>query len=228
MSEWWTYRLTSFLLFSPRTYHRLFELYNAAIWPLQLLGIAMGLAILALLMSQLKHRGRIVAGLLAVAWLWIAWAFLYDRYSQINWVAPWFAAAFALQALLLVATAVVGRIEFELARGTRFAGALATVAIAVVGYPLLAPLFGRPWTTAEVFGMAPDPTAIATLAALALLRGAVRWLLIAIPLLACALGVLTQRAMGEPDAFVVAGAALVGVVLASRRSAPTSIARRRA
>jgi hypothetical protein len=228
MSEWWTYRLTSFLLFSPRTYHRLFELYNVAIWPLQLLGIAMGLAILALLMSQLKHEGRIVAGLLAVAWLWVAWAFLYDRYSQINWVAPWFAAAFALQALLLIVLGVMGRIEFEPARGARFAVALAMVAIAVVGYPMLAPLFGRPWTTAEVFGMSPDPTAIATLAALALLRGAIRWLLIAIPLLACVLGTLTQRAMGEPEALVVAAAALVGVALASRRSAPTSIARRRA
>ena len=29
MSEWWTYRLSDFLMFSPRTYHRLFELHNA-------------------------------------------------------------------------------------------------------------------------------------------------------------------------------------------------------
>ena len=29
MSEWWTYRLSNFLLFSPRTYYRLFELYNS-------------------------------------------------------------------------------------------------------------------------------------------------------------------------------------------------------
>ena len=33
MSEWWTYHLSDFLLFAPRTYYRLFELYNAAIWP---------------------------------------------------------------------------------------------------------------------------------------------------------------------------------------------------
>ena len=228
MTEWWTYRLTSFLLFSPRTYHRLFELYNAAIWPLQLLGIAMGLAILVLLTTQRRHRDRIVAGLLAMAWLWVAWAFLYDRYSQINWVAPWIAAAFVLQALLLIALGVMGRIEFAPAGGKRFAVATALVAMAVIGYPLLAPLFGRPWTTAEVFGIAPDPTAIATLAALAMVGGAVRGLVVAIPLLVCALGALTQRAMGEPEAFVVAGAALVGAALVSRRSAATSIARRRA
>ena len=28
MSEWWTYRLSDFLLYAPRTYFRLFELYN--------------------------------------------------------------------------------------------------------------------------------------------------------------------------------------------------------
>jgi hypothetical protein len=33
MSEWWTYSLSDFLLFSPRTYYRLFELYNLAVWP---------------------------------------------------------------------------------------------------------------------------------------------------------------------------------------------------
>ena len=113
MSEWWTYRLTSFLLFSPRTYHRLFELYNIAIWPAQLAGAAVGVAIVAFLIGHRTHRDRVVAGLLAVCWLWVAWAFLYQRYAQINWAATWFAAAFAFEALLLVALGVfAGRLVF--------------------------------------------------------------------------------------------------------------------
>ena len=111
MSEWWTYRLTSFLLFSPRTYYRLLELYNLAIWPAQIVGVAIGLAIVALLVAKRGGRDRIIAGLLAACWLWVAWAFQYQRYAQINWVAPWFAAAFALEALLLVVVGVLaGRI----------------------------------------------------------------------------------------------------------------------
>ena len=158
MSEWWTYRLTSFLLFSPRTYHRLFELYNLAIWPAQLAGAAIGLAIVALLIGHRAHRDRIVAGLLAACWLWVAWAFLYQRYAQINWAATWFAAAFAFEALLLVALGVLaGRIVFAPPRGTGFWIAATLVAIAVVGYPLLAPLAGRSWTTAETFGVDPRP-----------------------------------------------------------------------
>jgi hypothetical protein len=196
MSEWWTYRLTSFLLFSPRTYHRLFELYNIAIWPAQLAGAAIGLAIVALLIGHRAHRDRIIAGLLALCWLWVAWAFLYQRYAQINWAATWFAAAFAFEALLLAALGVfAGRIVLSPPRGTGFWIAVALVAVAVVGYPLLAPLAGRPWTTAETFGVTPDPTAIATVATLVLVRGRVRWLLLIVPLLWCAITAATLWAL---------------------------------
>ena len=39
MTEWESYRLSDFLLFSPRTYWRLFELHNEALWPLPLLAM---------------------------------------------------------------------------------------------------------------------------------------------------------------------------------------------
>jgi len=196
MSEWWTYRLTSFLLFSPRTYHRLFELYNLAIWPAQLAGAAIGLAIVALLIGHRAHRDRLVAGLLALCWLWVAWGFLYQRYAQINWAATWFAAAFAFEALLLAASGVfAGRINFSPPPGPGVRIAATLIAIVVVGYPLLAPLAGRPWTAAETFGVTPDPTAIATVATLALVRGCVRGLLLIIPLLWCAIAGATLWAM---------------------------------
>jgi hypothetical protein len=216
MSEWWTYRLTSFLLFAPRTYHRLFELYNQAIWPAQIAAFATGVAIVALLVGGYRHRDRLVAGLLAAGWLWVAWAFLYQRYAQINWVAPWFAAAFALQALLLAGGgAVANRIAFKSSQSLRSRFAIALTAIVVAGYPLLAPLTGRSWTTAEAFGVAPDPTAIATAAVLALVRRPMlRWLLLAIPLAACTIAALTQWAMGASEAVVVAAAALVALILA--------------
>jgi hypothetical protein len=215
MSEWWTYRLTSFLLFSPRTYHRLFELYNQAIWPAHILALAIGVAIIVLLVGTYQHRDRIVAGLFAACWLWIAWTFLYQRYTQINWIAPWIAAAFALQALLLAGLGGFGgRIAFAPPGGGRFRMAIALIATAIVGYPLLAPLYGRAWPTAEVFGVAPDPTAIATVATLALVRGRIRWLLLVVPVLACALGALTQRAMAEPEAIVIAAASLLALILA--------------
>ncbi len=101
MSEWWTYSLSDFLLFSPRTYYRLFELYNAAVWPAQVVAFGLGVLALWLVWRGSVLAGRIVAAALAACWLWVAWAYLCERYATINWAAEYFAAGFALQALLL-------------------------------------------------------------------------------------------------------------------------------
>ena len=227
MSEWWTYTLADFLLFSPRTYYRLVELYNLAIWPAQLAGMAVGLAIVALLFAKRGRRDRILAGLLAACWLWIAWAFHYQRYAQINWTAPWFAAAFAIQAGLFVVLGVfAGRLEFRPRIGRDRWVATSLVGIAVLGYPLLAPLAGRQWTTAEVFGVAPDPTAIGSVAAMVLVHGRIRWLLLAVPLLWCAIAAATLGAMGAPEAVVVAGMGLLALLLAARGTREGQVATR--
>src|SRR5262245_4925888 len=104
MSEWWTYRLSDFLMFSPRTYHRLFELHNADIWPLQIVVIAAALAVLFLVWRG--AYGRAVAIGLAAAWMFVAWAYHFERYATISTGAPYYAAGFAMQALLLVWCAV--------------------------------------------------------------------------------------------------------------------------
>ena len=227
MSEWWTYRLSSFLLFSPRTYYRLLELYNLAIWPAQLAGMAIGLAIIALMIGKHGHRDRIIAGLLAACWLWTGWAFHYQRYAQINWAAPWFAAAFAFEALLLVVVGVLaGRLVSRREGDGKLWIPTLIVAISIFGYPLLAPLTGRPWTTAETFGVAADPTAIASVAVLARVRGRIRWLLLAVPLLWCAVAAATLWAMKAPETLVVVAAALLALwpaVRGTRRRAPDAM-----
>ena len=58
MSEWWTYRLESFLLFSERVYWRLFELHNAAIWPAQVVALLLGAMILYLLLRVRPWSSR--------------------------------------------------------------------------------------------------------------------------------------------------------------------------
>ncbi|HSJ78405.1 MAG TPA: DUF6064 family protein, partial [Erythrobacter sp.] len=75
MSEWWTYGLRDLLLFSPRTYYRLFERYNLELWPLPLVALALGVVLLALARQGGDRAGRGLAVILAACWLWVAWAF---------------------------------------------------------------------------------------------------------------------------------------------------------
>jgi Family of unknown function (DUF6064) len=191
MSEWWTYRLDDFLMFAPRTYWRLIELYNRDLWPLQLLTLSVGAVLVGLAGSRNPRAPRAVLAGLALAWLLVAWAFHWQRYATINWGARSLAMAFLLQALLLLGAAVGMRGHAREARVMARPAGLLLAAAAVLLYPLIGIGAGRAIAQAEVFGLMPEPTALATvglLLAVAPWRHA--WLLV-IPLLSLVVGALT-------------------------------------
>lgn len=192
MSEWWTYRLSDFLMFSPRTYWRLVELYNREVWPAQILALATGLALLWLAASERPQAARIVAAALAAAWLWVGWAFHWQRYATINWAAAWLAAAFWFQALLLGVSGVLqegaARPAGVVVRRTGWALAIAGLLL----YPLAGLLAGRPWAQTESFGTMPDPTALATLGLVLAGHQPARVWICVIPVLSLVIGALTR------------------------------------
>ncbi len=218
MSEWWTYGLSSFLLFSPRTYYRLFELYNAAIWPAQIATIGLGLAIPVLVRRSAAARGRFIGAILATCWLFVGIAFHARRYATINWGAIYFAWAFGLEAALLIWLAVVhGRLRFERPADAAGRAGLWIFVFALAVEPLVGPLFGRGWRQVEIFGVAPDPTAVATLGILLLAGGRGRWMLMVIPAIWCAITGATLLAMKAPDAWIAPLAAALAVAVAMRQ-----------
>jgi len=220
MSEWWTYTLSDFLLFAPKTYYRLFELYNRDLWPGQAVGIALGIAILvSLLRGANRARGREVAAILAACWAWIAGAFLYERYATINWAAVYFAAAFALEALLLVAIGV-WRSPPLLSPIFGWAGRAGFLIFlfGLVGQPLVGVFAGRRLAELEVFALAPDPTVVATLGVVLCAANGRYWSLLVIPLAWCATSGALLLAMGSPEAFVLVAAAIATLVLALAKS----------
>lgn len=213
MSEWWTYRLSDFLLYAPRTYFRLFELYNQSLWPAQPLVTLLWLALLAALWRGAPWAPRVMLGVMALAWAWVAWAFHLQRHAAINWAATWFAAAFALQALGLGAAALRVR------RAERLSPAALGVAAAV---PLLMPLlplaFGRSWSETESFGLTPDATALGTLAVLPMFVPAYRILCRTwqwIPLSWMLVSSLTLWALGQPAWALLLPVACILVVFPS-------------
>jgi len=199
MSEWWTYRAEDFLLFSPRVYWRMFELHNAALWPLHLLMLGAGVIIILLIARRPGTGARWVAFILAICWIFVGWSFLWNRYAAINWAAAYVAPAFAVEGALFILVSVRGGIAFGRRGLAGWTGYL-ILGFALAGQPLLAPLQGRGWTSSEVFGIAPDPTAMATLGVLLLAHGRLLPLLLPIPVLWCLLSGLTLQTMGEPQA----------------------------
>src|SRR5688572_26516809 len=119
MPDWWTYQLSDFLLFSPRTYYRMIERYNEELWPAHLLTLALGCVILVMLLRPKPGHQRIIWSTLTVLWIWIGWTFLWRRYATINWAVVYLLPLLGLQALLLLRAAWLGKsARFEPTAGT--------------------------------------------------------------------------------------------------------------
>ncbi|MET0619441.1 MAG: DUF6064 family protein [Thermoanaerobaculia bacterium] len=223
MSEWWTYSLSDLILFSRGAYFRLIELYNAAIWPAQIGAFALGVVILerSLRGGARAGRGRGIAALLAAAWLWVAIAFHAARYSTLNTAAPAFAWIFAIEAALLLGIGVFrGRLVFgRPATRSEWCGFVLFV-FALAGLPFLALFCGRGLRAAEVFGLAPDPTAVGTLGLVLMSKSRPRWPLMIVPTIWCVATGAILSVLKTPDFWIAPLAAAFAVVAAvSSRSA---------
>jgi len=221
MPSWLTYEPQDFLLYSPRVYYRLIELHNTALWPFQLAALALGILLIVLSLRREVWAARAVFIILGIVWIWIAWSFLWERYSTINWAAAYIVPLFVLQGLALIGYGAL-RTDLRFAPVAGFAGvgAILLLAAAIFAYPLIAPFLGRPWSGAELFGIFPDPTAIATLVVLARVRrgGA---LLMVLPALSCALASEILWLLGSPDFFIPAAAAFAAILLRLARRGET-------
>lgn len=231
MPEWWTYRLSDFLMYSPQTWARLVELYNLAVWPMHLPAMATGLTCLAVARAARQSPGRhgqVLMALLAPCWAWVGWAFHHERQSSIDLAANAYGIAFGVQALLLTVVAVRARspvcaglagvrtrVSPRPARLRRGAG-LALLTLGVLAWPAAMALTDRPWSQVAVFGLMPDPTVVATLGALLLLPGRLQTLLLwPIPIIWCAIAGATAWTLGNPAAWVMPACALGALCIAT-------------
>ncbi|XKE44894.1 MFS transporter permease [Halomonas organivorans] len=220
MSAWWTYRPEDLLMFSSRVYERLFVLHNQALWPAQPLALALGAGLCLVLLRPTAGRLRLVALLLAAAWGFVTWAFLWQRYAPINWGIRYVVPLFALQAgLLLVLGGRRGGLALPSGWGASRGLGLGLAAYAVFLHPLTAVALGRGLAGAEVFALAPDPLAIATLGLAAMVRPARHgWALLVVPAQWCLFSAATLSLLDCPAAWPPLLA--VGIAVAARLMAP--------
>lgn len=213
---WLSYRLSDFVMFSERVYQRQVQLYNEDWLGLQVVALIFGFAILWHMLKPSARSRRVVAILLALAWFWVAWSFLWERYGEINLLALYAAPAFALQGLaFLAAAAIPGGLRVSLPRGPLKVPVFLLLLITLLFYPLFAPLAGKPLMSAEFFALMPDPTAVATLAVLSMCAGAMRWPLMLVPLLWCLSSAAVHWVLGSATFWPVALLAALAILLAA-------------
>jgi hypothetical protein len=190
--------------------------YNLAIWPMPVVGLLLGLGAFALALRPVPGGGRAVALAVAAFWAWIAAAYHFGHFATINFAAPVYGIAFFAEAALLCwSGALRGGVSFaSRMRGRGWAG-LALFVLAGLGQPLADLLAGHHWPDIALFGTAPDPTVLGTVAILLMAERPARHLAVIPALWALAAGTTAWElemwhGLAAPLA-ILAGAALLAV-----------------
>jgi hypothetical protein len=200
------------LPFTAAQFFDVFAEYNRAVWPMQVVLVLLAVAALALAVRPGHVAGRLVAGILAILWWWMAIAYHLGFFVRINPLAVLFAALFAIQATLLARAGLTAALSFRLALDRRSMLAASLIAYALVGYPALNLLVGHHYPATPTFGL-PCPTTIFTLGVLLSARPRPRGLLL-IPVAWSLLGFSAAWQLGVVADYGLLVAGLVTVAVA--------------
>jgi hypothetical protein len=192
-----------------------FERYNRAIEPAPFFAYALGAVALVFACRGGGRSGRLVLGALALFWAVCGAGYHLAFFRHINPVAAAFGAVFLLEAVLLGRAAL--RREppaFRLRPQARHVAALVLATYALAAYPRLAAAAGHAYPRMPVFGVAPCPTTIFTIAVLLLADPRPSAALLLIPLAWSLVGLSAALQLGMVEDYGLAAAALVALALA--------------
>jgi hypothetical protein len=170
--------------FTAAAFFDVFGAYNAAIWPAQIVAYVLGGAAILLVRRGGDASSALIAGTLALGWLWTGIAYHGMFFSKINPLAPVFAAGFVAEAGALLVTGVLRhQLAFAATRSASAAFGLFLAIYAAILYPAIGSWTGHFYPKAPAFGVTPCPLAIFTFGLLLLTARPVPKLVLVVPVL---------------------------------------------
>jgi hypothetical protein len=206
------------MTFTVEQFLNVFEKYNEALWPTQLVAYALGIALVVLALTKWQRASAVIFGVLAVMWAGMAIGYMWLSFADINKAAYLFGVFFLAQAVLLAIAAAKERgTSYGRERDARTWVGLALIVYAMVAYPLLGMALGHGYPRAPMFGLAPCPTTIFTFGML-LLAARPKRLLLWLPLVWSAIGFFAALKFGirEDIGLLLAGVVSAVIVLRAK------------
>jgi len=199
--------------FTNEQFYGVFRDYNAAVWPVQWILAALGLAAVLAVLRPQPWTGVAVSASLGFLWAWIALAYHLAFFTRISPAAYGFAVLSAAGAVVFIWQGVVRRrLAFRWVPGLRATTGSVLIAFALVVYPVWSGYAGHPYPEMPTFGL-PCPTTIFTIGLLCFAMPPTPRSPSIVPLLWCLVGAQAALFLGvQPDLGLIA-AGVVGVAL---------------
>lgn len=197
-----------------------FETYNRAIWPMQVIAYVLGVVMVLLAFRKTAVSGRAIAAILSFLWLFSAGFFIFAL-VPIYKPAYAFGALFIIQAAIFLACAITSKLSFAIGRDAYTVVGLVFIAFAMIGYPVLGYFIGHRFPQSPPFGLTPCPLSVFTFGLLLLTDGRVPKWVIAIPFL-YALGGILPVSIGVTEDLAMLVAGLAGSAMILYRDAKRS------
>ena len=207
------------LPFSIEQFYDVFRAYNTAVWPTQVILLALALIAVSLVFVRQRWSEVVISAILALLWLWLGLAYHFAFFATINPLAYGFAALSVAGGLVFVWQGVIHRrLEFKWHPGGRSYAGLALIVFALAVYPAWSVYAGHSYPALPTFGL-PCPTTIFTIGLMAFLVAPYPRGPLVVPVLWCLIGGQAVFLLGVPPDSGLFAAAAMGIVLLWRSKA---------
>jgi len=201
------------LPFSVGQFLGIFEKYNLAVWPMQIVLVLMAVLALILSLKKISYSDKTISIILGFFWLWIGIVYHLAYFTAINTAAYLFGALFIIQGLIfLFAGGIQSKLSFKFQ--STFYGIVGSLFIvyALIIYPILGYSFGHAYPRNPTFGL-PCPTTIFTFGLLLWTDKIVLKYVLVIPLIWSIIGFGAALSLGVKEDFGLLIAGVLGFVL---------------
>jgi hypothetical protein len=206
------------LPFTVDQFFAVFARYNTAIWPAPIVAYLLGVIALV---AAWRGGDRIVAGVLALFWLWTGVGYHWLFFAPVNEGAWLIGVFFIIQAALFFWFGLVrNALTFGVPRGWSGAVGVALIVYAMLLYPALGYAAGHVYPAMPTFGVTPCPVTIFTFGLFLLARNLPRPLLV-VPVMWSLFGGSAAFLLNVPQDWVLfaSGPLAVALLWLTRRKA---------
>jgi hypothetical protein len=203
----------------PFTVEQFFDVirsYNTAVWPAQLLLLALALVAVVLVVLPQRWSGAGVSLILATLWAWLGLVYHLAFFTTINPLAYAFSAiSVAAAAAFFWHGVILRQLEFRWIISARVGVGFAFVVFALIVYPAWSTFSGHGYPALPTFGL-PCPTTLFTIGILAFAVSPYPRSVLIGPVLWCFVGAQAAFLFGVHADLGLIVAGLFGLVLLAR------------